>query len=150
MQVNCGGETRLIRADILDRDVFDPAIKTPQNTNWTMGLLNKLEKAAGPGVMDKPTFSEIGEKTTTPSLFGQEESEALKELAEGRFNGLFPAASPKVSDLFQQTQTAPVAHPTVTIKEIKPRAPENPILPKYPPIALMTHGGDDHRYLQRS
>jgi hypothetical protein len=32
MQVTCGGAARLIRSDILDRDMFDAAAHTPENT----------------------------------------------------------------------------------------------------------------------
>jgi len=45
---NCGGETRLIRSDILDRDMFDASAHTPENTAWTMQLLEKLDKPLGP------------------------------------------------------------------------------------------------------
>jgi hypothetical protein len=36
MQVQCGNQLRNIRADILDKDMFDPSPKTPPNTSWTM------------------------------------------------------------------------------------------------------------------
>lgn len=56
MQVNCGGTTRVIRSDILDRDMFDAAANTPTNTAWTMQLLDNLNQALGPGVMEKSMF----------------------------------------------------------------------------------------------
>ena len=57
MQVQCGSKTRVIRSDILDRDMFDPAANTPEHTSWTMKLLSQMDKAVGPGVMDRPIFS---------------------------------------------------------------------------------------------
>src|SRR5215470_19485218 len=39
MQVECGGQKRIIRADILDRDMFDAHPGTPERTSWTMELL---------------------------------------------------------------------------------------------------------------
>ena len=39
MQLPCGNQTRLIRSDILDRDMFDVRTKTPQYTSWTMRLV---------------------------------------------------------------------------------------------------------------
>src|SRR5271156_6008696 len=56
MEVQCGNQTRVIRSDILDRDMFDPAANTPEHTAWTMHLLQLLDKAVGPSVMDKPIF----------------------------------------------------------------------------------------------
>ena len=138
MQVSCGGVTRLIRSDILDHDMFNPAVKTPENTSWTMGLLGKLDKAAGPGVMDKPMFSGVEEKGAITALINENESKIYKELEVGEFNTLFPSDSLKLSDLYLQTQAASIAHPTVTIKEIKPRTPENLVAPQYPRLALAT------------
>jgi hypothetical protein len=56
MLVRCGTQLRAIRADILDRDMFDPAAHTPEHTSWTMSLLAKLDQASGPSVMDRPVF----------------------------------------------------------------------------------------------
>ena len=48
MQVRCGDRTRLIRSEILDRDMFDRAAHTPENTSWTMGLLDVNQQSCGP------------------------------------------------------------------------------------------------------
>lgn len=138
MQVNCGGDTRLIRSDILDRDMFDPMVKTPENTNWTMQLLGQLNKATGPGVMEKPVFAVAAEPAAPP--VEKEDAPVLKEIADGSFDRLFSSVSLKLSGLYRQTQTASVAHPEVTIKEIKPRTPDNLVLPKYPPLTFLVHG----------
>jgi hypothetical protein len=46
----------MIRSDILDRDMFDPIPNTPEHTARTMRLLQRLDDAIGPGVMEKPIF----------------------------------------------------------------------------------------------
>lgn len=56
MQVDCGGRIRLIRSDILDRDMFDPSPKTPEHTSWTIRLLGRLDAAMGAGVLERPMF----------------------------------------------------------------------------------------------
>lgn len=136
MQVSCSGETRLIRSDILDRGMFGAA-KTPTNTNWTMSLVSDLDKAVGPGVMDKPMFSNGNEPVPQPIT--DEEGTILKAMAAGSFDSLFLRPTPKLSDLYKETQLARVAHPDVTIKEIVPRTPDQLILPKYSPLTLLTH-----------
>jgi hypothetical protein len=57
MQVQCGGQTRIIRSEILDKDMFDPRAGTPKHTTWTMSILAQLDRALGPGVMDKPMIT---------------------------------------------------------------------------------------------
>ncbi len=42
MGIPYGTRTRVIRADVLDRDMFDAAPKTPEHTSWTMQLLDRL------------------------------------------------------------------------------------------------------------
>src|SRR5438105_15850555 len=41
MQVQCDGQSRIIRSDILDRDMFDPHAGTPEYTSWTMRILGQ-------------------------------------------------------------------------------------------------------------
>jgi len=53
MHVQCGGQDRIIRADVLDRDMFDPNAATPENTSWTMRLLARVDKAFPSGVWDR-------------------------------------------------------------------------------------------------
>jgi hypothetical protein len=57
MAVQCGDQTRLIRMDILDRDMFDPAPKTPGHTSWTMTLMGRLDQTVGHSVMEPPVFA---------------------------------------------------------------------------------------------
>jgi hypothetical protein len=56
LSVSCKKGDRQIRADILDKDLFDRSAKTPPNTSWTMAVLGQIDGSLGPGVMDKPAF----------------------------------------------------------------------------------------------
>jgi hypothetical protein len=135
MQVQCGPQTRMIRAEILDKDMFDPAANTPIYTSWTMQLLDRLDKARGPGVMDKPVFP-ISESDQAPAM--ALDSESLKDLAAGKYDALFPGASDKPSDLYRAAQNRP---PTPSIRLAKNLAiqPLEFALPKYPPLARVAH-----------
>jgi len=135
MQVQCGNQTRLIRSDILDRDMFDPAAHTPEHTSWTMQLLASLDKAVGPGVMDKPMFEtpkaeEAPQKPSDPVL--------LKDLETGKYDTLFSRAPDKPSDVYRTAQKHPPL-PTVTLISSSPIAPE--VFPKlmYPPLSRFVH-----------
>lgn len=61
MQVSCGGQSRRIRIDILNRDMFDPHAGTPEHTSWTMALLGRLDRALGSNIMERPVFTLSGE-----------------------------------------------------------------------------------------
>ena len=63
MHIQCAGKERVIRADVLDRDMFDPKAATPENTSWTMRLLTRLDKAFPAGVWDRPVFGGSTEPT---------------------------------------------------------------------------------------
>jgi hypothetical protein len=65
MQVQCGTHTRLIRSDILDKDMFDKARNTPEHTSWTMKLLQRLDSAVGLSVFEKQRIFTMPE-TDTP------------------------------------------------------------------------------------
>src|SRR5882762_9345741 len=69
MQVECGTQTRLIRSDILDRDMFDPTTKTPEHTSWTIALLQRMDSAVGPGAIDtQRIFPTIGTDERPPNV----------------------------------------------------------------------------------
>lgn len=134
MQVQCGNQTRIIRSDILDRDMFDPAAQTPEHTSWTMQLLQSLNKSLGPGVMDKPMLEitkadELPDKSSDPATLGQ--------LETGKYDGLFQGAPDKPSDLYRAAQERRPP-PTVKLLNSLPIAPENFPLPGYPPLARVT------------
>ena len=134
MQVGCGGEDRRIRMDILDRDMFDPHPVTPERTFWTMALLNRLDKLLGSAVMDRPVFtlSEI----SPPGK--PEPSPLLKDLENGKFDGLFDRGSYRPSELFRQAQI-PLAKPTVEVTSISPFHPSIYEAPQYSPLARAAH-----------
>src|SRR5208337_202153 len=136
MRVPCGTQTRLIRADILDRDMFDAAPNTPENTSWTMRLLGRLDQAiGGPGVLDKPIFSIPGaEELPAKDL----DPETLRHLSAGDYDALFQGAPDKPSDLYRAAQIHPPP-PTVRLLRVVPTPPEVSALPEYPPLARLAH-----------
>lgn len=135
MQVGCGGRTRIIRSDILDRDMFDSAPKTPKQTSWTMGLLARIDQAVGPGVWDRPIFStENASEKEVPAI----NSEHLEEIAAGKYDQFFKDAPDKPSDLYRAAQVRP-ALPTVHLLSSTPFAPERFVTPPYPPLAKLAH-----------
>jgi len=132
MLVQCGERKRVVRADVLDRDIFDPKAATPQNTSWTMRLLTRLDKTFPSGVMDKPMFAGLIEptKATPPSR------DVAKGLESGEYDTLFEGAPDRPSDLFRASQISPPV-PDVRIRSSEPFQPEKFALPEYPPIARL-------------
>jgi TonB family protein len=135
MQVQCGTQLRVVRSDVLDKDMFDPAPNTPEHTTWTMLLLGRLDRAVGPGVMDKPIFS-ITEKEEPPTAGA--DSEILRDVSSGRFDELFQRAPNKPSDLYRAAQIRPPA-PSVRLLRSSPTQPQEFALPQYPPLARAAH-----------
>lgn len=133
MQFQCGAQSRIIRADILDRDMFDPAPNTPKHTSWTMQILARLDQAVGPGVMDKPIFP-LPAKTGTS--LGRTSSDSVRELNLGKYDAIFPGAPDKPSDLYRSAQNPPPA-PSVRLVSSSPFEPRILVLPGYPPIAKL-------------
>ncbi len=135
MQVQCGSQTRIIRSDILDKDMFDPAANTPKHTSWTMQLLARLDHAVGPGVMERPIFP-VGDRAEPPSIGS--ESEALRDVGLGKYDGLFQRTTVKASDVYRAAKSPPPA-PSVRLVSSSPVQPEVLVLPKYPPLARLAH-----------
>ena len=135
MQVQCGSSSRIVRADILDRDMFDPAPNTPEHTSWTMRLLSQIDRALGPGVMDRPMFPIAGEaKLSAPPP----DEEIVRSIGAGIYDELFKGAPDKPSDLYRAAQVrTPV--PTVQLLRSVPFQPESFIQPGYPPLARLAH-----------
>jgi hypothetical protein len=133
MQVQCGTQTRRIRSDILDRDMFDVAPKTPEHTSWTMRLLQRMDSAVGPGVMDKPMFPipETGEPPARES-----DAAVLRDLSAGKYDALFQGAPDKPSDLYRASQI-PQPPPRVRLVSSVPLQPEVFVQPEYPVLARM-------------
>ncbi|MGH9530340.1 MAG: energy transducer TonB [Terriglobales bacterium] len=135
IQVQCGSQTRIIRSDILDKDMFDPAPNTPEHTSWTMALLARLDAALGPGVMDKPVFP-TGKSADAPAA--NSEAEILSEIGVGKFDELFRGAPDKPSDLYRASHSYP-ASPTVRLLSSTPFQPVAYVQPEYPPLAKFAH-----------
>jgi len=136
MQVQCGAEVRIIRSDILDKDMFDPEPNTPKHTSWTMQLIARLDQRFGPGVLDKPMLpSVLGEE---PAVKEEQSSPILLDLSAGKYDVLFKDSPDRPSDLYRDAQVKP-AIPSVKLQSSTPFQPIKPILPKYPPIAKAAH-----------
>lgn len=136
IQVQCGAETRTIRSDVLDRDIYGPAENVPGNISWTMHLLKRLDSAVGPGPeKTRPIFALPAEDRTPVQ---HPDSPALRELAAGRYDALFSGDPFKPSNLYKATQNPPPA-PTVHLAGSTPVAPVAPAMPAYPPIAVLAH-----------
>lgn len=136
MQVQCGTAIRIIRSDILDKDMFDPKPNTPKHTSWTMQLLAHLDQPFGPGVLDKPMFPTVVEEE--PPVKDEQSSPILLDLRAGKYDVLFKDAPDRPSDLYRAAQIKP-AIPSVRLQSSMPFQPIKPILPKYPPIARVAH-----------
>ncbi len=136
MRFQCGPQPRIIRADILDRDMFDAAPNTPENTSWTMRLLERLDQAiGGPGVLDKPLFPISGEEELPSKDI---DPEALRHLGEGDYDDLFQGAPDRPSALYRAAQIRPPL-PSVRLLTSVPVRPEVFALPEYPPLARLAH-----------
>jgi TonB family protein len=111
MQLQCGGQIRVIQSKALDRDIFDTKSKTPPNTLWTMQLLAHLDKAIGSSVMEKPVF----EVSPASPAAAATESPALQDVSTGKYDSLFQGAPDKPSDLYKASQLA-VPKPDIEIQ----------------------------------
>jgi len=138
MQVRCGDQSRRIRMDILDQDLFDPHAGTPEHTSWTLGVLARLDQTLGDTVMDRPAFA-LATSPPQPAV-DMRPSSLLESLAAGQLDGLFEGGPDKPSELFRQAQNPPPP-PTVVLVDSAPFRPTSYALPKYPPLALATHTG---------
>jgi len=135
MQVRCGDKDRLLRMDILDRDLFDSAPHTPANTSWTMNVLGELDKSLGPGVWDRPIFSlEIPKARSAP------QTDLVQKIRGGKYDNLF-GKDQHVSQIALEADQPPGKPPSVEIESVAPFAPIVAKPPIYPPIARAAHVG---------
>lgn len=132
MQVQCGTQTRIIRADILDKDMFDSAPNTPPQTSWTMQLLGRIDRAVGPGVMEKPVFPLSSDQP--PS--NMPDSDTLRDVDAGKYDPLFQGSPDKPSDVYRAAQSRLPA-PSVKLVSSTPFQPVVFDLPSYPPLARL-------------
>ena len=134
MQVACGNNTRLIRYEVLDRDMFEERPNTPEQTSKTFELLNRINFVLGDNILDRPIFSTGETAVDLPSA----PSSDLSDLANGKFDSLFASAPDKPSLLYAEA-LKPRHDPNIILTESMPVAPKEPILPTYPPIAKAAH-----------
>jgi len=132
MHVQCGGKERIIRADVLDRDMFDPNAAPPENTSWTMRLLTRLDKPFPRGVLDRPMFA-VSTQPTGATLMSDD---VTRTLAAGGYDRLFVGAPDRPSDLYRASQI-PAPAPVVLLLSSVPFQPNKLILPTYPPLARL-------------
>jgi outer membrane biosynthesis protein TonB len=121
----------VIRADILDRDIFDQHPNTPLYTAWSRTLFDKLDQVTGDRPWDKPIFP-VYQATSAPPATSQ--SAALQAIADGKFDGIFGDAPDRPSALYRMAQNAP-RQPFIELTSSEPARPVAYVDPVYPPIA---------------
>jgi hypothetical protein len=137
VQLHCGIETRLIRSDVLDRDMFDTRTRTPDRVSQTMQMLGDLRTATGKSPMDRPMFPD---GSAPPDVSHKDDPDVAK-LAAGGYDQLFPGVTDdaKLSTLYRDS-LVPLPVPTIELTEIQPIRPEKiEIESKYPPIARLVN-----------
>jgi TonB family protein len=133
MLATCGGKQRTLRMDILDRDMFDPAPHTPENTSWTMALLKKVDDNFGPGPFDRPMFPIDGTQHSRVP-----DTPLVRALRDGKYDALF-GKNHEVSTVVHEADLPIPPPPSVAIESVTPYAPLSPTMPIYPPIAKVAH-----------
>lgn len=131
IQVECSGGTRVIRADILDRDIFDQHPNPPLYTAWSRKLFEKLDQVTGDRPWDKPIFPV---SQATSALPATSLSAALQAIADGKFDGIFGDAPDRPSTLYRMAQNAP-RQPFIELTSSEPARPAAYVEPVYPLIA---------------
>ncbi len=131
IQVKCASGTRVIRADTLDRDIFDEHPTTPQYTAWSRTLFDKLDQATGDHPWDKPIFPVTNEvSAAVPAI----QSQVMQAIADGKFDQIFSDAPDRPSVLYKMAQDVP-RKPFIELAISEPVRPTTYIDPVYPPIA---------------
>jgi TonB family protein len=135
MRVQCGSQQRLIRAAVLESDIFELHPNTPEHTSWIRQLLGRLDAPLGPGVMDKPAFP-FGQKGTMPT--DPSDPRIRQEIAAGTYDPLFQTGGDKPSQLIRGSGLVADSAELVELKQISLLAPDFAPLPAYPPLARVT------------
>jgi TonB family protein len=130
--LTCDGKDRRIRADILDRDLFDKSSNTPEHTSWTMNVLSQLDDALGPGALDKPIFPTF-QSGQPPSSAQASNLTILDGLKNGSYDSYFNSDK-KLSQLYRESLDV-MLPPSVELLSATPEMPTSKKLPTYPPIA---------------
>jgi hypothetical protein len=134
MHVPCGVGSRLIRSEILDRDMLEPSQNTSKHTSWTMRLLGNLDQSLDPGALDKPMFPALSEAEPPPAKL---DATIQQQLESGAFDELFPKTDEKLSALYRAAQVR-IPPPTIRLVSSVPFAPIEFAAPAYPPLARLT------------
>lgn len=132
MQVQCGGQTRVIRSDILDKDA-KPLPAWDMNRTWTQQLLIDLSTVV-PRATNKPVPIDLKEGQISVET---DHSQELRDLWAGKYDALFPNAPGKPSQIYRAAEE-PLPHPTIRLVSSEPVVPGILILPSYPRLARLT------------
>lgn len=135
MQVKCAENTRIIRADILDRDIFEQHPNTPQYTSWSQALFENLDQVTGDRPWEAPVFP-VSDAPISSAIPTQ--SAALQAIATGKYDTIFGKTSDRPSDLYRSAQ-AGARHPLIELTQADPVRPLTFVAPLYPPIAKFAH-----------
>jgi TonB family protein len=138
-RVTCGMQVKTLRTEVGDKDWFDEKPNTPAETSWTMQVLGKLDKIAGPTAMDKPMFDPGEPGAEGPPLLADEPT--LHKLSAGDYDDLFSASGLKASEIYKTSLVKP-PDPTVQLTDSSPVKPAVFKLPDYPVLPrLASHPG---------
>lgn len=135
MQVQCADKNRVIRADILDRDIFDEHPRTPQYTAWSQALFETLDQATGNRPWDTPIVAVAGRVS---SMRSTSESTNMQAIADGKYDAIFGKASDRPSELYRLAQSV-LHQPLIELTKSDPVRPVTYVDPVYPPIAKVAH-----------
>jgi hypothetical protein len=131
IQVECRGGVRVMRADILDRDIFDAHPNTPQYTAWSRNLFDKLDQVTGDHPWDKPVFAT---SEASAEAHPAAQSVNLQAIADGKFDGIFGDTNDRPSAIYRMAQNVP-RKPFIELISSEPIRPTEYVEPLYPPIA---------------
>lgn len=132
MQVRCGEKVRRIRMDILDRDLFDAGSRPPENTSWTMDLLERLDRPLGPRAVDRRMFS-VPDPAASPASIA---ASAVDALEKGTFDALVGLEPGGLATLYAESRVVRTP-PTVALSTGAAFRPiPEPVL-QYPDIARL-------------
>lgn len=130
MEATCKGASRRFRMDVLDRDLFDAKPDTPENTSWTMKVIEKVDAVTGPGGLDSPIIA-----TGDPSVDApMSDTATILALRNGVFDSLF-GANAGIPQIIREAEEPPPPRPSVELVSVSPFMPIAPEIPRYPAIA---------------
>jgi len=135
MQAQCGTQTRLIPAFIYEEYWFDKSAKIPHLASLLLDTTERLDKAVGPGVMEKPTFETENDESKPNTNLG---TQTIEDLKIGKYDPLFSSVTYKPSGLYRASKNPP-APPNITIESNPYIKHEQGSTLVYPAIARLAH-----------